>query len=249
MEIKININDYSTDLKPSLDALRALDNSFTRSIVDPLITNIIASSKGVEVTDHELQTAIDEYRYITKFESAEQFNQHLKDIQVSLDAFQLSIENILLRNKIIDSVSDSEIDAYIAENQLSMERVEFNSMRLSDENQAQEIKQLVVEDDESFLALAEEHSKDETTAKKGGYVGLLSRSDLTAEIEAAVFGASEGDVIGPIKTDAGYNLFKIIKFHKPHKDDSTLRWEIKEMIFQQELDDYFENADISCDLF
>jgi parvulin-like peptidyl-prolyl isomerase len=52
----------------------------------------------------------------------------------------------------------------------------------------------------------------------GGFVGSVSRSDVTGEIEAAVFGAAPGTVVGPMKTEKGYNIFKVGATHKPAMD-------------------------------
>ena len=70
-----------------------------------------------------------------------------------------------------------------------------------------------------FHLLAMEHSLDEETKHLGGYVGKLTRAGMTGEVEAAVFQAQPGEVIGPIKTEKGYNLFKVTDVHSPTLDE------------------------------
>ncbi len=119
------------------------------------------------------------------------------------------IERKLLQDKVKASIEDNQIEAYFAEHQLDLEEVELYSIRLGNKETAEEIYAQITEEGENFHLLAMEHSLDEESKPRGGYVGKLSRSELTAEIEAAVFGAHPEAVVGLIKTEKGYNLFKV----------------------------------------
>jgi parvulin-like peptidyl-prolyl isomerase len=245
----VSVNGDKVDLKFALNTLRAFDDGLLLPLISTLVVRQYAAEKSLTITDEELQIAVDEYRYMSKMESGEVFRQALRDRHVSVAAFQVGMENLLLLNKAIDAISEDEVDAYFAEHQLDLEQVEIYSMRLEDKDMAEEMKSLLDEDEENFLALAERHSLDEATRKKGGYVGQLGRKDMTGEIEAAVFNAVEGDVVGPIKTPHGYNLFKVVKFHKPRKDDRNLRQSIKAILFDAKIQERMTNAEIECSLF
>ena len=248
-EFFVAVNDDKVDLKLALNCFRGLDDSFLNGVVEMIAGRQFAAVSGIEVTDEELQRAVDEYRYLIRMESADAFNQYLKDRKISLPAFEAGMENELLRNKTVDAVPDDEVDAYFAENQLNMEKVELYHIRLEDEDTAQEVKSLLDEGEENFLALAFEHSKDVDTAKQGGYVGALGRKEMTAEIEAAVFSAAEGDLVGPIKTEQGYNLFKVRAFIKPDKSDTRLRSEVKLDLLNQKIAAMVAKAKVDCSLY
>jgi parvulin-like peptidyl-prolyl isomerase len=158
------------------------------------------------------------------------------------------MENVLLQNKAAAAIPEEEVDAVIAENQLAMEEVELYHIRVEDEDTAQEIKALL-DEDENFLALAWEHSQDEETRKKGGYIGLLGREDMLGDIEAAVFSAEPGAIIGPMKTEAGYNIFKVEQLVKPDREDPKLREEIKMELLNEKIGTLLDKADIECSLF
>jgi parvulin-like peptidyl-prolyl isomerase len=247
-ELFISINGDKVDLKTAFNILRGLDDSFLNCIREMIILRQYGLANDLAVTDSELQKAVDEYRYLMGLESAEAFKQHLNDRKISLLSFQSAMENVLLRGKAIDAVSDEEVDAYIAENKLSMEKAELYNICLEDKNTAQEIKTLLDDGEENFLALAYEHSKDESTAVMGGYMGKLGRKSMAAEVEAAVFSASVGDVIGPIKTEQGYNLFKVIAFVRPDKSDNKLRTSIKQAIISKKLAGLNASADVESSL-
>lgn len=245
----ISVDGDTVDLQFALNTLRAFHDGFLADLVSTLVIRQYAAEQGIVVSDKELQTAVNEYRYLNKWESAEVFRQALQERHLSVEVFQTGMENLLLRNKAADALSEDEVDAYLAEHQLEMEQVELYSIRVEDEDTAQEIKSLLVEDGGNFLALAEEYSRDEATKRLGGYVGQLGRKDMTGEIEAAVFNAQEGEVVGPIKTKHGYNLFKVAKFHIPRKDDQNLQQAIKTILFDAKIRDLVAKAKIQCSLF
>ena len=62
---------------------------------------------------------------------------------------------------------------------------------------------------ESFADLAAEHSMDGGTATQGGDMGVLTRSQMPAELGSAVFTMAEGDVGGPVKSDFGFHIVRL----------------------------------------
>ena len=48
------------------------------------------------------------------------------------------------------------------------------------------------------------------SAKKGGDLGWFGRGQMIKEFEKAAFEGKEGEIIGPIKTQFGWHLIKIL---------------------------------------
>ena len=88
---------------------------------------------------------------------------------------------------------------------------------------------------------------DEATKLAGGYSGLVTRAGLEAAVEAAIFGAQPGKVIGPIKTDEGWQLIKLESLHPATLDD-TLRETLKSQLFDEWLSERRRKAQISIPL-
>lgn len=61
----------------------------------------------------------------------------------------------------------------------------------------------------SFEELAKEHSLC-PSRKKGGSLGWFSRGQMVKEFEDAAFSAKKGDIVGPVKTEFGWHIIKII---------------------------------------
>ena len=62
---------------------------------------------------------------------------------------------------------------------------------------------------EDFAALAKRFSKCPSKSK-GGNLGWFGRGDMVKEFEDACFSANKGDVVGPVKTQFGYHVIKIV---------------------------------------
>lgn len=177
--------------------------------ISELLIRQYAAQNNISNSTEELQVAVDELRYQEGLESVEKLQQWLKNNYQTLLSLQNDVDYRLLREKIRSSITDQEIEAYFVEHQLEFDRVELHSIRLNSQEKAEELYAKITEDGENFYLLAMEHSLDEESKPKAGYIGKLRRDELSAEIEAVVFNAQAGQVIGPIETEKGYNLFKV----------------------------------------
>jgi len=62
---------------------------------------------------------------------------------------------------------------------------------------------------ESFAKLAGEYSEC-PSKKRGGELGWFGRGQMVREFEKAAFEGEKGAVVGPVKTDFGWHLIKVI---------------------------------------
>jgi len=62
---------------------------------------------------------------------------------------------------------------------------------------------------ESFAELAKEFS-DCPSGKRGGELGWFGRGQMVREFELAAFDGEKGSVVGPIKTQFGWHLIKVL---------------------------------------
>ncbi len=208
--VRVNGNDFDmvegmrrSMLHPNRDKL--LDYCITE-----LLLRQYAAQKNITYTPEELEEGLKE------LDSQKEHCQTWKEFKTAIqgeEKFPHYRENgvggKLVKEKILAHFTDEEIQAYFVEHKLDFDKVDLYSMRLGSKEQAEEIYAQITEDREDFHLLTLEHSLDEETKPKLGYAGTLSRSEVTAEIEAAVFNASPGEVVASIKTESGYNLFKV----------------------------------------
>jgi len=62
----------------------------------------------------------------------------------------------------------------------------------------------------SFESLVKRHSDDFASIPNGGVVGETERGSFLKEYEEAAFSSKVGDVVGPIKTSAGFHIIKLL---------------------------------------
>jgi len=213
MPVLVIVNGEPLD---SADALRRSivhDEDFLKNSINTVLIRQYATKNGIVNTDQELQLAADELRYARGLESVEKVQQWMKANNQTVLSLQVAIDGMLLRNKVRNAIKDAEIEAYFAEHKLEFDAVELYSIRVDSLDKAKELLAQINDEGADFHTLAMKHSQDEQSKMLGGYVGALTRSGMTGEIEAAVFKAQPGKVIGPMKTDKGYNLFKVAAIH------------------------------------
>lgn len=63
-----------------------------------------------------------------------------------------------------------------------------------------------------FAELAKIHSDDPGSKESGGDLGWFGRGRMVSEFEEAVFGAKPGDLVGPVKSQFGYHIIKVVGY-------------------------------------
>lgn len=63
---------------------------------------------------------------------------------------------------------------------------------------------------EKFDDLAVKHSQDPGSAKRGGDLGWFGKGRMVKEFEDAAFKAKVGQIVGPVKTQFGYHIIKVV---------------------------------------
>lgn len=69
---------------------------------------------------------------------------------------------------------------------------------------------------EDFSELAKINSEDEGSKVKGGDLGFFGRGQMVPAFESAAFNAKPGEMVGPIKTNFGYHLIKVLDKKAAH---------------------------------
>ena len=74
---------------------------------------------------------------------------------------------------------------------------------------AEDLKARLAKSPKRFAETAKAESDDALSKPKGGDLGTLRRGMLLPELEAAVFSAKPGSVLGPVKTQYGYHILQV----------------------------------------
>ena len=76
------------------------------------------------------------------------------------------------------------------------------------------LRQDVVSGKVEFAAAAKDNSDDQSTADKGGDLGLLKRGEMPSAFDSIAFSLKPGEVGRPVRTPSGYELIQVLERKK-----------------------------------
>ncbi len=171
-------------------------------IIDQLIENGLletqAAKNHISVTSKDVDAA---YQKIVDQSGGDaEVKKVLADLYgMNVNDFKGLIRQQVLRQKIQDEL---------------MMQVKVAHVLIKDETQANDVAARTKKD-EDFAALAKQYSEDTKSNTAGGELGWLARGQFVIsnvavpEFDNAVFAAKKGDIVGPVKTSAGFEIIKI----------------------------------------
>lgn len=220
---------------------------FIREAADATLVRQQAAKRGIGVSDDELQQASDDFRAANGLYDAETTENWLAANYLTYEDWEIMLEHEVIVRKLRDALSTGKVEEHFAINKLSFDAATISQLVVDSEDMARELRAQIIEENADFYTLARQHSVDTATKHLGGYTGRIRRIDMEAAIEAAVFGAQPGKIVGPFKIDAGWALVKVEAIHPATLNDAT-RESIKSMLFDEWLSEQRRKAKISVPL-
>jgi peptidyl-prolyl cis-trans isomerase SurA len=148
------------------------------------------------------------------------------------------------------SVTEPEIDKYLAENREKLETgLTFSARHIllqPDPNKgeegwtaarkrAEEVYARLLEG-EDFAELAKKYS-DDPSAKDGGSLGSLKKGELAPDIEAAILRLRPGEISTPFRSQVGYHLFRLDSRETLSGEGlAQVRSQIRDILYRQKYD-------------
>ncbi len=77
------------------------------------------------------------------------------------------------------------------------------------EKKAFEVKELLTAGQKSFAEMARKYSQC-PSGKNGGDLGWFGKGRMVPEFEKAAFEGEKGTIIGPVKSQFGYHLIRVL---------------------------------------
>ncbi len=182
-----------------------------------------AKKQGIRVSAEEIQERADQFRRVQGLHRATDMNNYLDRLGVGLDEFEAFVTDGLYQEKMMTQVcNDSAVEKYFKLNSPKFDSIEVSHIVLETEGQAKEMISLLTDDPDSFADMARELSQAETR-ERGGLIGKVLRGSLKTEVEAKVFNAAVGDLLGPFPSPdrSFYEIFKVNVKHPATLDDEA----------------------------
>ncbi len=224
---EISMKDFQTRLKQRLEfhrktAERVDEKKIRESVIQAMIAEklLIAAAKdnGIEVTDEEVQKAIDNF---VKAQGKDRLDSYLKKWNISEDKFKEQVRTQLMINRLIkklvpdDSITEKEMKEYFKNSKkplMKPERVEVKLIQVMTKEEADRIKE-ELDKKKDFDKIGEELKKNNKGAVVSNY-GWIEPRLFSGEIGDALKNMKEGEVGGPFKGKEGYYFLKLRKREK-----------------------------------
>lgn len=232
---KIDEESISADDLVKVLKITNLFQDLLEDIIGDKLTVMAAKKRNIAVSTEEVQERADQFRRVRGLHRAKETNAYLDRIGFSLEEFENHITDTLYKERMIAEVcSDGAIEEYFRLNSPKFESIELGHILLDSEGKAKEMMALLEDDPESFAELAKAHSLSKSTQESGGSIGKVRRGMLPAEVEAKVFNADAGDIVGPFKVGKE-NLFEIFMVNgkEPPSLDEQARAKVQKVLLRQ----------------
>jgi len=180
-----------------------------------------AADRGIEVSQQDID---DELEQIKKqsFSSEAEFKKFVEQSGYSDEDVQEQVKLTVLRDRLEQevikepTVTDDEVEDFYEANIDSFKQPETRDVRVilnSSQEQAEKAKQALEQDDSeaSWKKVAKQYSQDQASKDRGGLVEGLAEGQGDPQLESEAFSASEGELVGPFKTDRGYYVIEVTK--------------------------------------
>lgn len=183
-----------------------------------------AEDRGIKVTDQEVQQRFVPLKQQT-FPKEADYKKFLKSTgQTEKDLLKL-VKNQVYQEKIREQISKAgeptakQIEETYKKNKEQYEQpasrdllVVFNSKKSKADAALAALKS-----GEDFAAVAKKYSQDSASKSQGGKFPGVTKGQFEKDLDKAVFGAKKGELVGPIKTQFGYYVFRVTKITPPKK--------------------------------
>ena len=229
----VRINDEIVSTEGFIKILK-LNGRFD-SLLDELARDKLAvhaaKKLGITITPQAAQERADQLRRVRGLHRAADMNRYLQALKVTVQDYENFIVEMLYYEKMMDRLlNDQEVEKYFRANSPRFDSIEVSHILVESPGMAKEIVAILEDEPQRFAELAREHSVADTR-EQSGRIGRIMRGSLQSDMEAKVFHAKIGDILGPFPSPDGscFEIFTVNAKHPAALDDEV-KAEIRRVI-------------------
>lgn len=235
------------------DSDEELGRQFLNRLIESRLQLQEADRDKVVVDDSEVEEELAERMKRFGAKNKADIEGMIKSQGLNLDAVKKRVRDAVRIGKVIRrkvtlriSVTEIEIDRYLAQNQDKLETgLTYHARHILVTPDSgtdagweaarirAELIRTLLSDGADFGDLARKHSRD-ASAKDGGDLGTLKRGELAPEIETQILALEPGEISRPHRSQLGYHLFRLEE--KEVLEGGALqraRQQVKDILFRQ----------------
>jgi foldase protein PrsA len=240
--------------KPGSQQYEAVKQQVMQFLVSARWIEGEAKERGLSATAAEVDRQFEQTKD-QSFPNEKAYKRFLRTSGQTETDLKFRVRLDVLSNKIREQVTEAsanisgdEIQDYYAENEQQFsqpERRDLEVVLAKKQEDALDAKRRV-EGGEKWSAVAKDLSDDPASKEQGGKLLGVTKGQQDPKLDGAVFAAVEKKIAGPIKTDAGYYVFRVTKVTKATKQslkqsEQGIRQLLISQKQQEELDNFSTN--------
>jgi foldase protein PrsA len=180
-----------------------------------------ADQRNIKVSDADVEKSFEQQKKQNFPKEADyqkflkQYGQTQADIlaRVRVDLLSNKIRDQVIKGK--DTVTDQQIQDFYNQNKSRFSTPETRDLRIvltKTKGNAQQARK-AIESGQPWAKVAKQYSIDQASRSKGGKLPGQAKGSLEQSLDTGVFSAKKGELVGPLKTQFGWYVFRVTKIH------------------------------------
>lgn len=230
----ITVNNQPISLAQALRYLQSSNKlqSFIEEILRQFfIEQELLSRQDLEIAPVEVEQAIIDFRLQRQLSEEQAFAGWLTSNKINYATFHSSVANSLKFKKLQEQVTAPKLQEYFIERKLFLDRVVISRIIVANQELAEELLSQI-DEGTSFEQLAKEYSLSNDRVFNG-MMGSMSRGMMTDLLRASVDSSNPGNIIGPLKLEGGWGLFRVEQFIPASLENNQLKQVLQNELFEQ----------------
>jgi putative peptide maturation system protein len=199
----------------------------------------------IELSDAELQREMDAFRSARRLYTAASTRSWMERHGISHRKLEQFVGNQAVAARLRERVTAGRVDETFAARKAEFDTSRIARFDLTNEESARQVANQIRRGEVGFCEAAERcflESPDRTPPSRPLFQ-VIHRRQAPPLLADAIFAATPNEVVGPIRTTAGYALIRVLSFTRACLDEPT-RCAIQEILFAEWLADRRQAATI-----
>ncbi len=186
-------------------------------VADYHLVREAAQRHGLSASPAEIQSEADEWRRSANLLSKTDTENWLGYKNLTADDLEHHAEFRVLAKKVLEKeYGTGAVRKWFEDNQDQYVVAALSVIAVDTEDKAKTLAADLKQDPHQFSRLARQHSMEPQTAAAGGMLGWVTVNEVPQQARGAVLNSKgEGEIIGPIKSEGGWDLIQVAAIERP----------------------------------
>lgn len=236
--VLVRVNGRTVDMAMAMSCLEFLweETGLAVRLVDVALVRQALERRRFEVTDAELQAALDAFRERHGLFSREETLRFLERRGMSPEVLEQCLEGELLARKLREALTSEQVEPYFEAHRHELDTASVARLRVASEPAARALLARLQAGTLDFFTAAREAYLASGEPGRSALFTTVRRGTLSEEQAERIFGASPLEVVGPFPVEEGHELLCVLQVSSARLDEDT-RERLQQRLFEAWLEE------------